>query len=49
MEGKSIAASVCAGLGEMHAGDNIYSQCTHTETCIWDLVGEPAYEDSMND
>lgn len=28
---------------------NIYSYCTHTETCIWDLVGEPAYEDSMND
>lgn len=21
----------------------------HTETCIWDLLGEPAYEDSMND
>lgn len=27
----------------------IYSQCTHTDTCIWDLVGEPDYEDGMHD
>lgn len=28
---------------------NMYSQCTHIETCIWEFVAEPAYENSMND